>query len=390
LLKACEQAVENFNFHHIDVPGDEANPSLWQVVLDEMRAAKPDQQVAYRDGARLVSALEMVDWRAAPRTHHPLRDNTHGESGFCLITDGLGGIGIEVARLLLRRRNRVLLVGRSSLAARHTNDQLAELERLGPEMYQQADVTVPEDMERALAAAQAAWGVNLGGVFHLAGFGREASLLEETPQAMLPMLGPKVFGTCAIERVLAQNPRAYCVLFSSAVTTTDTSQTAAYAMANAYLDGWAAVQRQRGMLVHCFNWAPWEDLGMNAGWTVSPALRAKGLASIPVRSGLNSLLAGWVSPRLDLSSAWTPTMLASTPPCTSRRARQRCGWKPSSRDEQPRRIWSSRAWSKHETLSIARYPPRCRSSRISPKGRGRAEADRGLRPRPRRGGGRRR
>jgi acyl carrier protein len=132
----------------------------------------------------------------------------------------------------------------------------------------------------------------LGGVFHLAGIGREASLLEETPQAMLPVLGPKVFGTCAIERVLAQNPRAYCVLFSSAVTTTDTSQTAADAMANAYLDGWAAVQRQRGILVHCFNWAPWEDLGMNAGWTVSPALRAKGLGSIPVRSGLNSLLAG--------------------------------------------------------------------------------------------------
>jgi hypothetical protein len=147
LLKACEHAVENFNFHHIDVPGEEANPSLWQVVLDEMGAAKPDQQVAYRDGARLVSALEMVDWRAAPRTHHPLRDNTHGESGFCLITGGLGGIGIEVARLLLRRRNRVLLVGRSSPAARHPNDHLAELERLGPAMYQQADVTVPEDLE---------------------------------------------------------------------------------------------------------------------------------------------------------------------------------------------------------------------------------------------------
>jgi acyl-CoA synthetase (AMP-forming)/AMP-acid ligase II/thioesterase domain-containing protein/NAD(P)-dependent dehydrogenase (short-subunit alcohol dehydrogenase family)/acyl carrier protein len=292
LLKACEHAVENFNLHHIDVPGDDPNPSLWQVVLEEMRSAKPDQQVAYRDGARLVSGIELVDWRAAPRTHHPLLDNGQGESGFCLVTGGLGGIGIEVARLLLRRRSRVLLVGRSSAPVRYPNDKLAELERLGNVMYQQADVTVPEDLERAVASAQAAWRVGLGGVFHLAGIGREAPLLEETPQTVLPVLAPKVFGTCAIERLLAQNPSAYCVLFSSAVTITDTSQTAVYAMANAYLDGWAAVQRQRGRLVHCFNWAPWEDLGMNAGWTVSPALRAKGLESIPVRAGLNSMLAG--------------------------------------------------------------------------------------------------
>ena len=163
---------------------------------------------------------------------------------------------------------------------------------MGQVRYQQADVAAAEQLEGAVAAAKAAWGVGLAGVFHLAGIGREAPFLEETPETVLPVLTSKVFGTCAIEQLLTHTPDAYCVLFSSAVTTTDTSQTAAYAMANAYLDGWAAVQRQGGRIVHSFNWAPWENLGMNAGWTVSPALRAKGLNSIPVRAGLNSMLAG--------------------------------------------------------------------------------------------------
>jgi acyl-CoA synthetase (AMP-forming)/AMP-acid ligase II/thioesterase domain-containing protein/NAD(P)-dependent dehydrogenase (short-subunit alcohol dehydrogenase family)/acyl carrier protein len=291
LLRSFEHGTEQFRFHHLDVPFGEPVEALAGLVCAELVAPNKERQIAYRSGTRLVSKLELIDWTTSARVAHPLLSKSQLTQGFCLVTGGLGGLGVELTRALLRRGARVLLIGRRAVSPEVTTT-LSDLERLGPVRYAAVDIAQSEQVNVVVNEAAQAWGVPLLGVFHLAGVAREAAVEAETNETILATLGPKVFGTFAIEQVLTQYPDAFCVLFSSAVTTIDTSQTAAYAMANAYLDAWAAAAKQRGRLVHCFNWSPWEAVGMNAHATISPALRAKGLESTTLRSGLNSMLVG--------------------------------------------------------------------------------------------------
>lgn len=286
MLQALEQGVEGFVFRHIDLPF--ANPAPAQTVSNvvaELSALGKEQEIAYRE-TRLTKGLELVDWSTVVRQPHPVLDEG-AAAGFCLVTGGLGGLGVQVAKLLLARGFAVLLIGRSA-----PSERLSELERLGRVIYRQADVTDEAQVDLAVGAASAEFGCDLAGVVHLAGSAQETLILDETVASLQRVLAPKVIGGWVLDRLLSRFPHAFCVLFSSAATTVGTSMTGAYAMANAYLDGLASVQSAHGRLTQCFNWSPWEGVGMNASASSNAALRAKGLESIALRAGISSLLAG--------------------------------------------------------------------------------------------------
>jgi acyl-CoA synthetase (AMP-forming)/AMP-acid ligase II/thioesterase domain-containing protein/NAD(P)-dependent dehydrogenase (short-subunit alcohol dehydrogenase family)/acyl carrier protein len=312
--KAFSQGLESFEFRHIDVEFDSSTAHVAQTVSSELSLAWGEQEVAYRAGERWIPALQSVVWARA--TDQSL---AFAAGELVVISGGLGGLGRHIAQLLARRGCQVLLLGRRPADA----EVLRELTRIGQVQYRQVDVTDAAGLQAVVQAASAECGCAPSVMLHLAGAAREAPMLEETPDTLLAAVEAKVFGAASMARLSNLYPNARVVLFSSAVTSIGTRVTGAYAMANAYLDGVAHVLHAAGRRVHCFNWSPWQGVGMNSNGASDAALAALGLHAISPQQGLVALLAGlrltderategvFVAPRLVVGlDANTPSVAA--------------------------------------------------------------------------------
>ncbi|MDZ8185056.1 MAG: AMP-binding protein [Nostoc sp. ChiSLP02] len=186
LLKTIPQELPNLNCRHIDLPFAKVERN-GTFILQEMQVSSKEREVAYRNGQRFVPCLKKVDFKSEPKS-----SITFKQRGIYLITGGLGGIGIEIARYLLNNyQARLLLVGRTSLPDKSTwseqTDILGErlkayqeLEQLeGEVIYEAVDICDFKQLQIIVQKAQSQWGKNLDGVLHLVGTFHEQLVLDE-------------------------------------------------------------------------------------------------------------------------------------------------------------------------------------------------------------------
>ncbi|HEU0253461.1 MAG TPA: AMP-binding protein, partial [Pyrinomonadaceae bacterium] len=145
LLKTLRLERQWLSCSHVDLPLD--LPSVNAARLLPEIANRTDDEVAYRNGQRWVSQLEKVNLR-----RQPLRELPFKSGGLYLLTGGLGGIGVEIARYLLKHHEaRLILVGRTSLdemaqgrenEASRRLEVFEELKRLGGDVvYESIDIS---------------------------------------------------------------------------------------------------------------------------------------------------------------------------------------------------------------------------------------------------------
>ncbi|MCP4662877.1 MAG: SDR family NAD(P)-dependent oxidoreductase, partial [bacterium] len=168
LLGPCRiipQEYPHLRCRSIDVDLDAAGSldAPARQLIAELRNESSDPVIAYRDGTRWVQRFIPAPL-APPGEQLPLRPQ-----GVYLITGGLGGLGLVVARHLADAcRARLVLTSRSEATSDQIR-QLRELEELGAEvLVEQADVADEQAMRRVVAAATDRWG-GLHGVIHAAG-----------------------------------------------------------------------------------------------------------------------------------------------------------------------------------------------------------------------------
>ena len=223
----------------------------------ELIADPPDDEVAWRDGERLVARLA----RAQPPVPGPRRPVVR-PGGAYVITGGYGGLGLLVARWLADRgAARIVLSGRGGPppAAR------AAVAGLGARaMVVTGDVAEPGVAERLVAAA-CDGGVPLRGVVHAAGVFRDALAGDVTEAGLRAVWAPKVAGAWRLHEATAGADLDWFVLFSSAAALLGSPGQAAYAAANAWLDAFAGWRRAAGLPATAVNWGIWADIGAAAG-----------------------------------------------------------------------------------------------------------------------------
>lgn len=293
LAKTIPQEIPELECAHVDLEEVDAERAA-ATLAGEIFARELEAEVAVRAGRRYRPRLERVAFDGEPG-EVPIE-----EGGLYLVTGGLGGIGVETARLLLDTFGaRLLLVGRRPLAERPASDAetLEMLARRGEVRYEAVDVADIEALEAAVARAEAAWDRPLAGVFHTAGVFREAMIAEETAEGFASALRPKVAGTHALLRLLESRPRALFVAFSSVNGFFGGVGVAAYSAANSALEAFVAERaRSAPGRTFCFNWTLWEETGMSRGYAKKELSRARGYHAIPPAQGLRSLLAGLSRP----------------------------------------------------------------------------------------------
>jgi amino acid adenylation domain-containing protein len=302
LIKTIPYELPWLRCRHIDLPVDrpEANAAY---VIQEIRALQGDAEVAYRNGQRLVACLEVADLRQKQPQELPFRPG-----GMYLLSGGLGGIGIEIARYLLCQFGaRLLLVGRTPLPPRHTSDghisgddPIAErvqryisLEQLPGEVdYEAVDIGDLDRLQSAVAQAQSLWHCELDGVIHLAGSFHECPVIEESWDSLAAMLHAKLLGTWTLHQLVKHRPGSLFISFSSLNAFFGGTLVGAYAAANRFLDIFARHQRSRSSLrSYCLSWSMWDELGMSRHYPAKELSRARGYYSISRDQGLSSLLA---------------------------------------------------------------------------------------------------
>jgi acyl transferase domain-containing protein len=240
-------------------------------LLAELRGGAADAVAALRGGHRWLPA-----WEAAPQP--PAAATVLRPGGVCLITGGLGRLGLLLAGHLFRTAGaRLVLVGRQALPERgewevylasHADDAtsariraLLALEEAGAEvMVAAADVGDAAAMRRVVDAARARWG-GVHGVVHAAAVSGEsgAASISETDAAHAGAhFRAKALGALALDEALAGESPDFCLFMSSLSTVLGGLKFGAYAAANAFLDAHAHRSRRQGGL-------PWISVDWD-GW----------------------------------------------------------------------------------------------------------------------------
>ncbi|HVU24542.1 MAG TPA: beta-ketoacyl reductase, partial [Opitutus sp.] len=281
----------------IDLPAQPARADFAALVGELLSGSAGEEQIALRGGTRHVARLER-----APLTDlaNPLK--LRPDAAYW-VTGGTGALGLQVARWLVSRGARQLV-----LTARRTSSpaELEEFRAAGADVrVLAADVAEPADVQRVLGVIARGLGP-LRGIVHAAGrLGREP-LATLTSAALADVLRPKLAGTRALQAATEALPLDFFVLFSSIASVWGAKGQAHYAAANQALDAFAQQQRAHGRPVWCVNWGPWSGGGM-AGAAEQTLLARYGIATLEPASALQALeriLAGDVPQRVVARIDW--------------------------------------------------------------------------------------
>jgi NADPH:quinone reductase-like Zn-dependent oxidoreductase/acyl carrier protein len=211
-------------------------------------------------------------------------------AGTCLITGGLGGLGLAVARFLVEQgAPAVALVGRRAPDAA-AKEAIGGLEKAGARVATfRVDVANRADVERVIAAIDASL-PPLSGIVHAAGLLDDGILLQQTPEKFARVMAPKVEGSWNLHAAIAGRPQVGLVLFSSVSALVGLPGQGNYAAGNAFMDALAQARRARGLPGCSINWGPWSGIGLAAAQeNRGDRLALGGLRSLRPTDGIEAL-----------------------------------------------------------------------------------------------------
>ncbi|HTU20951.1 MAG TPA: type I polyketide synthase [Gemmataceae bacterium] len=208
-----------------------------------------------------------------------------------LITGGLGGFGLAVARWMVERGARHLaLLGRRGIHSDRSRQAVAELKQRGAHVVvHRADVAQENDLAAVLAQI-ARDGPPLRGVFHAAMVLEDALLLNLDRERMRRVLVPKVQGTWNLHRQTLDHPLDFFVMFSSLSSVFGHAGQGNYAAANLFLDALAWHRRAHNLPALTVNWGYLGEVGYLAERPqLGEWLERRGVRSFTVRQALTLL-----------------------------------------------------------------------------------------------------
>ncbi|MTD54310.1 type I polyketide synthase [Amycolatopsis pithecellobii] len=268
----------------VDLP-ERLDPRTARRLAAAISQACGEDQIAIRSpgmfGRRLVPAppagLESPSWTT---------------SGTALITGGTGGLGAHVARWLVGRGARhVVLLSRRGPDAGGAGELRAELETAGAGVTVLAcDVADRQALAAAVAGIPAEFPLRT--VVHAAGvMGDGAALMSLTPHQLEAGTRAKVAGAWHLDELTRDADLDAFVLFSSGAAAWGSSGQAAYAAGNACLDSLAGYRRAQGRTATSVAWGTWDETGMliDSGPGHRDHLRRLGVAPMRPRLAITAL-----------------------------------------------------------------------------------------------------
>jgi len=288
MLKTASREFDWLSCRHVDLAEPDISKQL-DIVLDEISISSADQEVAWRDGQRMVAKLSRAEISAANAAASPFV-----QGGLYLVSGGLGALGIEVSRYLLHEyAARLIVVGRRRELDEQRSASLQELQRLEGEIsYHAANICDHEAIAAIVAQAESDHDARLQGVIHLAGTFHQSPLREEKADALREALAAKMDGSMVLHQVLTQRGGGVFISFGSVNGFFGGAEFAAYSAGNSFLSGFSQWQNASTEIRSwCLQWSMWDDMGISHGFAAKEASRAQGFYALSVEQGMLSFRA---------------------------------------------------------------------------------------------------
>ncbi|MGD2085539.1 MAG: amino acid adenylation domain-containing protein [Candidatus Aminicenantes bacterium] len=275
-VKAIPLEYPNIRCRSIDVTGHE-EPVLEQLLAELSREVRdPAEVVALRRCYRWVQGIEPLHLETLPKPMPRLKEN-----GIYLVTGGLGGMGLALARYLAKTvKARLALIDWSPLPPpgqwkqwlnTHPENnktsrkiqEIREMEKSGANILVfNANIADWERMKQVMEKIENTLG-KINGVIHTAGAGDGRLIQLRTREFTGQILAPKVKGTLVLDALLQSHQPDFIVLCSSLNSLIGEIGQAGYIAANCFLDAFAAAKRfSGGVFTVSINWDGWQEVGM--------------------------------------------------------------------------------------------------------------------------------
>jgi acyl transferase domain-containing protein/acyl carrier protein len=216
---------------------------------------------------------------------------TSAQEGFALcpnatylITGGLGGLGLSVARWMIEQGARhLVLIGRTD-GSRSAQEAVDTMRRTADVLVLKADVSSYQQISGVMDRLGQSM-PPLKGVVHAAGLLDDGMMLQLDRARFDTVMAPKVAGAWNLHLLTLNAPLDFFVLFSSAAALLGSPGQGNYSAANAFLDCLAHYRRSNGLPALSINWGPWSEVGLAAEGGRGERLARRGISSISPSEG---------------------------------------------------------------------------------------------------------
>ncbi|NLD48407.1 MAG: SDR family NAD(P)-dependent oxidoreductase [Clostridiaceae bacterium] len=243
-------------------------------IISELNAKYNTFQCAYRNGKRYIEEFAGLDVEDLEDEKVELK-----EDGVYVITGGLGGIGLAVAKnLASRAKINIAMINRSQMPEREQWDdiinsstdkracerinEIREIEAMGASVScYSADVKDENEMSEVIGKIRSTYG-RINGVIHGAGLPGDTLIALKEEDKFNNVLLTKVRGARILDKLTEQDNPDFFMLFSSVASIISMSGQGDYAAANLFLDSYAYQRSRQGKKTLSINWVQWKETGM--------------------------------------------------------------------------------------------------------------------------------
>nr|AYM54557.1 hypothetical protein [Racemicystis crocea] len=266
------------------------------LLLRELAAKDHEDQIVARSDGRYVARVVRSRFGASEAREIALRAD-----GSYLITGGLGGLGLVLARWMVERgARRLALVGRRGPSA-EAKSAIAVMEEAGARvLFVQADVSQAPEVDRAITTIEAELGP-LRGVVHAAAVLDDHTLLELSESHFLRVFAPKARGAWNLHARTQDRGLDFFLMYSSAATLFGSPGQGNYAAANALLDALSRERERMGLPTMSVQWGAFAEVGLAAATQIrGERISHRGIRSFTPEEGLTALERLFERPRAEI------------------------------------------------------------------------------------------
>ncbi len=243
-------------------------------LLTAISNAKNEDRLAIRSTDLYAARLSKIDNLPPNKSLTLKSDNAY------LITGGWGALGLQVARWLLAKgAKHLVLVGRS----KPNRDAQKEIDRLSNNAtieIESIDISQLELVQNLVNNYP-----KLTGIIHAAGVLDDGILQNQTWARFDSVISPKLDGAWNLHRATQDLTLDFFVMFSSVASLIGSPGQGNYSVANAGLDAIARYRRSQNLPALSINWGPWANTGMAA----DKKFQLSGIELINPQQGLDNL-----------------------------------------------------------------------------------------------------
>jgi len=301
LYKCLNEEVSTLDCCHIDIDSFANVQTLHSVVEELQLECIADMMVSFRKGVRYACYLDQVN----------VLDKTKQSNGFIkgglyMITGGLSGVGLELAKYLLVYYNaKLIIIGRTNLndhdiASKKKKMNLDALLNLSNDVYYYCcNVSDSSKMENIISICEADFGQKIDGILHSAGIGNLTDHWKDNEKKWVKNINQydiyqmnqaKIYGTYALYQIAKKRKNMTLILFSSTNSFFGSVSFAAYSSANSFVNYIADYIHNEGDIkVKCLNFSTWSNLGMSEGSSFGSVASQKGFIDISKQQGVLSI-----------------------------------------------------------------------------------------------------